>query len=141
LKSSWFTPKEFYDQYKEDTEGARKAAFKIGQETGQILKREHNIQGEGLDAIAEILNWAMISVYSEPSAKVEGDKVIKRDRSFCPIMRTAITLEIPWNWLDANLAWPWLEGIVSTVRTDMKMSVPKARSRRDSSCIHIFEIV
>ena len=105
-----------------------------------MLKQKNNINGDSLDTVAEILNAAMNAMNSEPSAKVENGMVVKRDRGFCVIMRNALTLKLPWAWLDTNYAWPWLEGIVSTVRPDMKMSVLTSRSKGDPTCTHIFEV-
>ena len=137
---SWPSPKEFYDRYRGDPEAAKRAAFQIGREAGQMLKQKFNIEGGGLDAVAEILNAAMSAMRSEPSARVEDDRVVKRDRGFCVIMRSALTLNMPWAWLDANYAWPWMEGIVSTVRPDIKMSVQTSRANGDQLCTHVFEI-
>ena len=78
---------------------------------------------------------------SEPSAKVEDGRVVKMDRGFCVIMRSALTFNLPWVWLDANYAWPWLEGIVSTVRPNVRMSVETSRARSDQLCTHIFEVL
>ncbi|MBN2334253.1 hypothetical protein JXL21_01755 [Candidatus Bathyarchaeota archaeon] len=136
---SWPTPKEFYERFKNDPEAARKASFQLGHELGLTLKQKHGIEGDGLDAVAEVLNAAMIVVRSEPSAVVEGDRVIKKDRGFCVIMRSALTLNLPWDWLDVNFAWPWMEGIVSVVRPGMRMSVQTSRSNGDQFCTHVFE--
>jgi len=137
---SWPTPKEFYDKFQGDPEAAKRAAFQIGREVGQILKQKFSIKGNDLGAVAEILNAAMSVVRSEPSARVEEGRVVKRDRGFCVIMRSALTLNLPWTWLDANYAWPWMEGIVSTVRPDIKMSVQTSRANGDPLCTHVFEI-
>lgn len=138
---SWPTPKEFYERFKADPEAAKRAAFQIGIETGQMLKQKNNIKGSDLNAVAEILNAAMNAMRSEPSARVDGRKVVKRDRGFCVIMRSALTLNLPWTWLDANYAWPWMEGIVSTIRPDIKMSVQTSRANGDQLCTHIFELI
>ena len=138
---SWPTPKEFYERFRDDPEAAKREAFQIGREAGLILKQKFNIEGDGLDAVAEILNAAMSVVRSEPSARVEEGKVVKRDRGFCVIMRSALTLNLPWTWLDANYAWPWMEGIVSTIRPDIKMSVQTSRANGDQLCTHIFELI
>ena len=137
---SWPTPKEFYDRFHDDPAAAKEAAHQIGREVGQILKQSNNIKGDGLEAIAQILNAAMTSVRSEPSAKVEDGRVVKRDRGFCIIMRSSLTLNLPWEWMDTNYAWPWLEGIVSTVRPDIKMSVETSRAKGEQLCTHVFEI-
>ena len=137
---SWPTPKEFYERFLSDPEDAKRMAYQIGREVGQILKQKNNIKGDSLEAVAEILNAAMTAVRSEPSARVEDGRVIKRDRGFCVIMRSALTFNLPWVWLDANYAWPWMEGIVSTVRSDLRMSVQTSRANGDQLCTHVFEI-
>jgi hypothetical protein len=137
---SWPTPKEFYERFLGDPEEAKKMAYQIGREMGQILKQKNNIKGDSLEAVAEILNAAMTAVRSEASARVEEGRVVKRDRGFCVIMRSALTFNLPWAWLDANYAWPWMEGIVSTVRSDLRMSVQTSRANGDQLCTHIFEI-
>lgn len=104
------------------------------------MKQKLGIEEDGLDAVAEILNAAMVAVRSEPSARVEEGRVVKRDRGFCVIMRSALTLNLPWTWLDANYAWPWMEGIVSVVRPGLKMSVQTSRANGDQSCTHVFEV-
>jgi hypothetical protein len=139
-KLSFPGPKEFYEQFKNDPEAARRAAFQVGQKMGQALKQRFNIQGEDLEAVAEILNATMKTVQGEPSARVEDGKVIMRNSGFCAIMRAALTLKVPWEWLDTNFAWPWLEGIVSIIRPDIKLSIQAARNRGDQVCIHVFEI-
>jgi len=138
---SWPTPKEFYERYKADPEAAKRAAYQMGSEMGQTFKQKNNIKGSDLDAVAEILNAAMNAMRSEPSARVDGGKVVKRDRGFCVIMRSALTLNLPWTWLDANYAWPWMEGIVSTIRPGIKMSVQTSRANGDQLCTHIFELI
>jgi len=133
-------PKEFYNRFRDEPELAKRIAFQLGREMGMEWKERYGVRGGGLEAIAELLNIAMRSVHSDPTARVEGNRVVMVNRSFCVIMRAALTLGVPWEWLDENYAWPWLEGIVSVVRPDVKMTVKSARSRGDSVCIHVFEV-
>jgi hypothetical protein len=137
---SWPSPKEFYDQFKDDPESGQKTAFKFGHEMGQEFMRRNGIKGDSLEAVAELLNAMMSTVKCEPSARVDGNKVILRNTGFCLIMRAAMAFDIPWGWIDTNFAWPWLEGIASTVRPDIKMKVEAARYRGDPICIHVFEV-
>ena len=134
------TPKEFYEKYNNDPEAAKRAAFQIGKEMGQALRQKYNRKGEGLESVAELLNDFMRTVMGKPSARVEGNKVIMRNAGFCAVMRAALTLNMPWEWLDTNYAWPSLHGMASTIIPDIKMKIPSARCRGDSACIHIFEI-
>jgi len=133
-------PKEFYEQFKNNPEAAKKAAFQVGQKMGQVLKQRSNIQGESLEAVAEILNAAMKSVHAELSVRVESNKVILSNSAFCAIMRAALTLNIPWEWLDTNFAWPAIEGMASVISPDIKLTVSSARCRGDAACTHILEI-
>jgi hypothetical protein len=137
---SFNSPSEFYQNYKNDVEAARKAAFQIGQDMGRTMIQKGGVKGNDLGAVADILNSAMRLVKGEPSARLEDDKVIMQNKGFCAIMRSALTLNIPWEWLDSNFAWPWLEGIVSIVRPDVRLSVSSARCRGDKACVHVFEI-
>lgn len=134
------SPAEFYRRFRDDPSAGKEAAFQIGQEMGQALKRKNNIQGEDLEAVAEILNATMRAVKGEETARAEGDKVTMRNTGFCGVMRAAITLNLPWEWLDTNFAWPWLEGIVSIIRPDIKLRIPSARCRGNKVCIHLFEL-
>ena len=142
-------PKEFYEQFKNDPEAARRAAFQVGQEIGQALKQRYHVQGEGLQGLVELLHAAARIVRSGvegdtsspyASAAVEGEKVVMRNSGFCPVMRAALTLNIPWEWLDNNFAWPLLEGMASSIVPEIKMRVSSARCRGDAACTHIFEI-
>jgi hypothetical protein len=137
---SFPSPAEFYRRYKGDPSNAREAAYQTGQELGRALKIKNNIQGEGLDAVAEILNATMRTVHGEETAKVEENKVTMRNKGFCGVMRAAINLNLPWEWIDTNFAWPWLEGIVSIIRPDIKLRIPSARCRGDKACLHVFEL-
>jgi hypothetical protein len=137
---SWPTPKEFYDQFKDDPEAGKKTAFKFGQEVAREFMRRDGIKGDSLEAVAEILNTMMITCKTEPSARVEGNKVVLRNTGFCLMMRAAMAFDIPWGWIDNNYAWPTLEGLASTVRPDIKMKVEAARYRGDPICIHVFEV-
>jgi hypothetical protein len=136
---SFQNPKEFYRQFRDDPEAAKRTALQLGTNMGQILKGKHNIQGEDLNAVAEILNAFMRSAQGE-TAKVEDNKVIMYNTGFCDVMRSALTLNVPWEWLDTNFAWPFLEGVVSAIRPDIKLRVASARCRGEKACIHIFEI-
>ena len=136
---SFNSPSDFYQKYRDDVGAARKAAFQIGQDMGKKMIQRDGIEGHDLGAVADILNSAMRSVKGEPSARLEDDKVVMQNKGFCAIMRSALTLNIPWEWLDSNFAWPWLEGIVSIVRPDVRLSVSSARCRGDKACVHVFE--
>lgn len=133
-------PKEFYEQFKNNPKAARRAAFQVGQKMGQVLKQRYSIQGESLEAVAEILNAAMRILQIESTAKAEGGNVVLRASGFCPIISASVAFNIPWTWLDINLAWPWLEGIASNIRLDIKLTIQAARNRGDSACLHLFEI-
>ena len=136
---SFNSPSEFYQNYKSDVDTARKVAFQIGQKMGRTMAQRDGIKGNDLEAVADILNSAMRSVKGEQSARIENNEVVMQNKGFCAIMRAALTLDIPWEWLDSNFAWPWLEGIASVVRPDVRLSVSSARCRGDKACVHVFE--
>jgi len=133
------SPSEFYSQFKNNPDEAKRTAFRLGQERGQLLKSRNNIQGDDLEAIAEILNARMEQLMGG-RATVEGNRVVMVNTGFCLVMRASMTLGIPWEWLDTNAAWPSLEGIVSNIRPNIRMTIPSARCRGDKACIHVFEI-
>jgi hypothetical protein len=134
------SPREFYERYKNDPEAAMRTAFKIGQERGEEIARSLGIQGNDLETLAAVLNEYQRSVQGDPSAKVEGNRVTMRCwTGFCPIMRAALTLGIPWVWLDTNVALPMIRGIASYVIPTIEFKVPSTKSRGDPACIFIFE--
>ena len=145
---SYFSPGEFYRRFRNDPEAARRVAFQIGQEMGQALKQRYHVQGEGLQGLVELIyafgrssHAGVPGIVSDSaSVEIEGEKLVMRNSGFCAVMRAALTLNIPWEWLDTNLAWPALEGMASVIRPDIKMRVSSARCRGDAACTHIFEI-
>jgi hypothetical protein len=133
------SPKEFYDRYRDDPAAARGAARDLGRELGDFYLRELGMEGGGLAAVAAVLNEFQRAVEGEPNARVEGDRVTMRCTGLCPIMRAALTLDIPWEWLDTNLAWPMIGAIASRAVPDMGLRLPKAKYRGDPECLYIFE--
>jgi hypothetical protein len=133
------SPKEFYERYKGDPEEAKSTALKLGQELGDVLRRRLENPENNLETVAAILNLFQKTVQGEPTAKVEGDKVIMRCSGFCPVTRAAMSLNLPWIWLDENLAWPMVRGVASTIIPGIRLDVPSAKSLGDSTCIYIFE--
>jgi hypothetical protein len=137
---SFPSPKEFYEKYENNHTDARKVAREIGLGIGRQLLQRLNIQGGSLEAVAAVLNEFQKEVQGEPNALVQDRKVIMRCTGFCPIMRTALTLNIPWKWLDDNFALPLVEGIASYIISDIKLRLPQMKSRGDSECLYIFEV-
>ena len=133
------SPREFYERFRDDPEAAVSTAFELGGELGRVLMGRLGDKGGDLERVAVILNEFQRTVQGEPSAKVEGDRVIMRCSGFCPITRAAMTLNLPWEWLDENLAWPLVRGVASTIIPDIKLQVPSAKSRGDPICVYIFE--
>jgi len=133
------SPKEFYERYKDDPEDARDSAFKLGRELGDVLRGRLEDPGDDLETVAAILNEFQRTVQGEPTAKVEGDRVVMRCSGFCPVMRAAMTLSLPWRWLDDNLALPLVRGVASTIISGIKLRIPSAKSRGDSTCVYVFE--
>lgn len=134
---SW---RDFYNRFRHDIPAARGNAFELGKKTGGMLMTKLSLKGDDLDTLAKVVNAFMEEFKTEPTAKVEGDKVIYRNRSFCLMMVSAKSLNIPWLWLDENVAWPVLAGLASSVNPRAGHRVLKARVRGDSICEHIFEL-
>jgi hypothetical protein len=136
---SIFQPKLFYDQFKENKEGAKENAFQLGREMGQSLMEKLGIHGKNLEALASILNEFQSMVQGEPNARVEGNTITMRCKGLCPIMRAALTLNIPWQWLDDNYALPMFHGMASLIVPDMKIRLLSAKSKGDAECLYLFE--
>jgi hypothetical protein len=135
--TSWL---DFYKTFKCDTDGARAFSFDFGKKAGSALMAKLSLKGDDLDTLAKVVNAFMQEFKVEPTAKVEGDKVIHRNRSFCLMMVSAKSFNIPWLWIDENAAWPTLAGLASSVNPKAKHRVLKARARGDPICEHVFEI-
>ena len=133
------SPKDFYEKYKNKPADARKSAREIGLQMGHQLLQNIDIPSGSLEAIAAVLNEFQKAVQGDPNAKVEDGKVMMRCTGFCPIMRAALTLNIPWDWLDSNFAWPMIEGIASYIMPGITLRLPYAKSRGDPECLYIFE--
>ncbi|MBN2334254.1 hypothetical protein JXL21_01760 [Candidatus Bathyarchaeota archaeon] len=133
------SPKLFYEQYKDDAEAARKQAFLIGREIGQSLIEKQGIREKNLEALASILNEFQRMVQGEPNARVEGETLTMRCKGFCPIMRAALTLNIPWQWLDYNYALPMFHGMASLIVPGMTIKLLSAKSKGDPECLYLFE--
>jgi hypothetical protein len=133
------SPKAFYEKYHDNPSEAREVARETGLEIGRNLLNKIKTQAGNLETVAAVLNEFQKEVQGDPNAKVEDGKVTMRCTGFCPIMRAALTLNIPWEWLDSNFAWPMIEGIASYVVPNIKLRLPYAKSRGDPECLYIFE--
>jgi hypothetical protein len=136
---SFIQPKIFYEQFKEDTEAAKKRAFQLGREIGQSLMEKQDIHEKNLQALSSVLNEFQRMVQGDPNAKVEGNTITMHCRGFCPIMRAALTLNIPWQWLEDNYALPMFHGMTSLISPDMKIRLLLAKSKGDAECFYLFE--
>ena len=132
-------PKIFWEQFKENTEAAKKHAFQRGREMGQFLMEKQGIHEKNLEALSSILNEFQRMVQGEPNARVEGNTITMHCKSFCPIMRAALTLNLPWQWLDDNYALPLFQGMASFIVPDMKIKLLSAKSKGDAECLYLFE--
>jgi hypothetical protein len=65
-----------------------------------------------------IINAFMREMKTETTAKVEGNKVIYRNRSFCLMILASKSFNIPWLWLDENAAWPCMAGLALAVNSN-----------------------
>ena len=131
---------EFYKAYKNEPGKCQANAFELGKKIGHELMTKLNLKGDDLDTLAAVVNAFMSEVKAETTAKVEGNKVVYRNRSFCPIMISARSFNQPWLWLDENAAWPMMEGLASAVNPNIKHKVPAARANGDLVCQHVWEL-
>jgi hypothetical protein len=136
---SFIDPKIFYEQFKEDKEAAKKRAYQLGREVGQSLLKKQGIHEKNLEALSSILNEFQRMVQGQPNARVEGDTITMQCIGFCPIMRAALTLNIPWEWLDYNYVLPMFHGMASLIMPNMKVRLLSAKSRGDPQCSYLFE--
>jgi len=60
--------------------------------------------------------------------------------AFCPMMTSALTLNIPWKWLCPNLGWPLIRGIAHAVNPKAELKMGSWRADGASVCKHITEI-
>jgi hypothetical protein len=139
LRLSFIQPKVFYDEYKDDVEAAKKRAYQLGREMGLSLMEKLGIRDRSLEALAYMLNEFQRMVQGEPNARVEGNAITMRCKGFCPIMRAALTLNIPWQWLDDNYALPMFYGMSSMITPNMKIKLLLAKSKGDPECLYHFE--
>ena len=131
------TTSEFYNQFKNNTEEGKRVVFKLGQESGELVKSSNNIREDNLETIADILNAMDAILNMGRHAKVEENRVVVRNTAICYIMRASLTLGIPLEWLDINYVWPYLEGLVSTIRSDVTQKIPLARCRGYEVCMYV----
>ena len=136
---SFPSPKDFYERYRDDREGARRAAYELGGQMAQELLLKVGSGGNDLEKVAAVLNEFQKIVQGEPNARVEDGRITMSCRGLCPIMRAAMTLDIPWEWLDRNLALPMFHGMASSIVADMKVRLVSAKYRGDPACIYVFE--
>ncbi len=131
-------PSEFYTRFKDDPEGARREAFRVGEAIGHALMRELHIAGDDLHAIAKVVN--AFARQGATVVTVRGNKAVLVNKAFCPIMASSLSLNIPWTWLCSNLGWPMMEGIAHAVNPKADMKVGSRRAEGALVCEHFFEI-
>jgi hypothetical protein len=136
---SFLDPKIFYDQYKDDIEAAKRSAYQLGREMGESLFQRHGVNERSLEALSSILNEFQRMVQGEPNARVEGEAIVMQCRGFCPIMRAALTRNIPWQWLDEYYVLPMFDGMASLVDPNLRVKLLLAKSRGDAVCLYRFE--
>ena len=134
---------QFYNRFKDQPpEAAEAEAFKIGQALGLEAARKLKLKGSDVNAIAKVVSevFAKMKYGTATSVAIEGNKAVARGAYVCPIMVSAASLKIPWDWLDKNFAWPMMRGIASAVNPKVQFKVEKARCYGDSICEHVFQI-
>ena len=136
---SFIDPKVFYDQYKDDIKAAKERAYQLGREMGESLFQRLGFKERSLEALSSVMNEFQKMVQGEPNARVEGKAIVMQCKGFCPIMRAAITLSIPWQWLDEYYVLPMFDGMASLVDPNLKVKLLSAKSRGDALCLYRFE--
>ena len=132
---------QFYNGFKDQSpEVAQAEAFNMGQALGLEAAHKLKLKGNDVNAIARVVNEILARMKYGALVTVEGDKAVLRQAYYCPIMVSAASLKMPWDWLDENFAWPWMRGIASAVNPKVQFTVKRARCYGDSICEHIFEI-
>jgi hypothetical protein len=132
---------KFYNEFKDAPhEVPRGEAFRMGQALGLSTAQKLHLKGSDANAIATLVNEILGKMKYGAPVVVEGSKAVLRQGYYCPIMVSAMSLKLPWEWLDRNFAWPWMEGIASIANPSVKLSVIRARYRGDAICEHVFEI-
>jgi hypothetical protein len=129
---------EFYKRFKNDPQAAQQEAFKTGEAAGCAFIREHNIKGDDLQTMTKVLNG--ILQQTSTSATIEGNRAIVSNRGFCPIMASAISLNIPWKWLCRNYGWPIIRGVAHAVNPKVKLTIGSWRAEGGQLCEHFYEI-
>ena len=129
---------EFYRRFKDDPEAAQQEAFTRGEAIGRALIKELNIKGDDLQALAKVLN--AFGQQTSTLTTVQGNRAIVANRGFCPIMASAISLNIPWEWLCRNMGWPIIRGMAHAVNPKAKVNIGSWRAEGGKLCEHIYEI-
>lgn len=130
----------YYDRFGDDALQVSKSYFsQAGKMLGQNLKSSLNIVGSDANAVAAAINAFIMQAAGTPGAcKVEGDKVVCDNEGFCPVMEAVKMVNVPWDKIDLNYAWPMFEGIALAINPNAKMEVRESRHRGDKRCRHVF---
>jgi len=132
-------PKSFYEQYRWDPEEAKRQAYEFGRIMGQNLMRAIGVVDADLGGLVLVLNEFQRRVHGEPNARVEGETIKMHCRGFCPVMRAAMTHDIPWRWLDEYYALPMFNGLASLFVPNTRVRLLTAKNRGDPECLYLFE--
>ena len=132
--------RDFYSRYKDNPKEGQLQTFAIAKKLALAFMEKRHLRGDDLDTLAVVLNSFGKEANIGIVAKVEGNKVIARNTSLCPIMLSARAYKIPWDWMDEVVGWPFMAGLASAVNPKVKQSITRARVRGDPECEHVFEI-
>lgn len=132
---------DFYKKYRNEPDKCRTEAHELGMKVGRELMSKLNLSGDNLETMAAIANAFMSDIKAETTARVEENKVVWYNRSFCPVMISARSFNQPWLWLDENVAWPMMQGLATVVNPNIKHYVPSARAKGDLVCQHVWELI
>jgi len=132
----------YYGRFGEDAFQVAKEYFaQMGKMMGENIKRNLNISGSDVTAVAAVVNAFILQAAGVPDmSKIEGNQVILVNEGFCPVMEAVKMLNAPWDKIDICYAWPMFEAMALAVNPNAKLEVLQARHRGDKSCKHVFTV-
>ena len=83
---SYVSHAELYRKFKDDPAKAQALAFELGKQVGSAIMTRLNLRENSLHTLAILVNAFMRELKGEITAKVEGDKVVFRNRTICGVM-------------------------------------------------------
>lgn len=115
--------------------------YEAGKSIGQNIRQKMGITETDADAVATVLNAVLEQLAGVKDAmRVEDNKVIGENASFCPMMEAVRIMNAPWELVCKNYSWRWFEGLAAGVNPQVKMEVPESRIFGKNRCFHIITV-